>query len=233
MPKKDAAERLTISDEEIRQLLQAAERDRNPRRVALRRAVLCTGVYGALRRAEMCDLHLADVNTERRSVLIRCGKGNKSRVVYLPDPAMNALKEWIAVRGECRHPYLFSVDRNRRLHFTGIAALLEDVKAIAGLPGRDNIKWHSIRHWRATDLLRAGADLKTISTVLGHSSLAVTSVYLHADEQQARHAADLSCLNPPEAMTPEPQPKPDDGKIIRLPQRQQERERPRSRRIAR
>jgi site-specific recombinase XerD len=233
MPRKDAAGRLTISDDEIRLLLEAVERDRNPKRLAQRRAVLYVGIYGALRRAEMTDLRVDDIDVSRRSVLVRSGKGAKSRVVFLPDAAIAALREWITLRGKCLHPYLFSTDRRRRMHFNGIAALLEEIKMVAGLADHDNIKWHSIRHWRATDLLRAGADLKTISTVLGHSSLQTTSIYLHSDEQQARIAADLSCLNQQTQEEPKPQPAAERPTLRVVGTRGEERERPRSRRIAR
>lgn len=198
MPKKDAAQRETVSDEEVRELLAACERQRNARRVAACRAVLCVLIYGGLRRAEVCDLQVEDVNVKEKSLLVRMGKGSKSRKVFLPDVAVSALKEWMAQRwADCKHTYLFATDTRRRLSFMGLAALVEDVKAIAGFTGRENIKPHSLRHWRATDLMRAGADLRSVQAFLGHTTLTTTAIYLHTDEQQLKNIAELSALNTP------------------------------------
>ncbi len=158
LPKKDAAIRKTVSDEEIRLLLDACTRERNARKAALNSAVLHVLVYGALRRSELCDLHVDDValpapkdKKSKGSVLVRCGKGSKSRKIYLPDVAVTALKEWLAVRPKgCRHDFLFTFDVRRRLWHTSLHTLFEDLKAVAGLAGHDNVQPHSIRHWRAS-----------------------------------------------------------------------------------
>ena len=84
LPKKDAAQRLTVSNEEVTGLLQAVERERSPRKMALNRAVLNVLIFGALRRAELCDLHVDDIDLKEKSLLVRSGKGSKSRTIYLP-----------------------------------------------------------------------------------------------------------------------------------------------------
>ena len=76
----------------------------------------------------------------------------------------------------------------------GLQSLLEEVKATAGYAGRENIKPHSLRHWRATDLMRAGADLKSVSAFLGHTMLSTTSIYLHTSEEQCRGIRELTTL---------------------------------------
>ena len=107
------------------------------------------------------------------------------------------------------------MDRARRLWHRSLHTLIEDVKATAGFTGRENIKPHSLRHWRATDLMRAGADLKSVSAFLGHNQLSTTSIYLHTDEEQCRSISELSTL------TGQGKEKPDDGKIIDIRDRQQ------------
>ena len=193
LPKKDAAKRLTVSNEEVAGLLVAVERDRNPRRVALNRAVLNVLIFGGLRRAEVCDLYLTDIDFANKALLVRSGKGGKSRTVYLPDSAVAAIREYLTFRPkDCLHSYLFAIDRQRRMWHHGLQALLEDVKTTAGYAGRENIKPHSLRHWRATDLMRAGADLKSVSAFLGHSQLQTTSIYLHTSEEQCRSISELT-----------------------------------------
>ena len=195
LPKKDAAQRLTVSNEEIVGLLQACERYRNPRKAALYRGVLHVLIFGGLRRAELCDLHVGDIDLKEKSLLVRSGKGSKSRTVYLPKNAIDAVREYLPFRpADSLHDYLFAVDRQRRLWYNGLQALLEDVKATAGYAGRENIKPHSLRHWRATDLMRAGADLKSVSAFLGHTMLSTTSIYLHTSEEQCRGIRELTTL---------------------------------------
>jgi site-specific recombinase XerD len=205
LPKMDAAKRLTVSDEEIAGLLGACERQPKPRQIALSRAVLSVLIYAGLRRAETCDLKVDDFDPKECSLLVRNGKGSKSRRVYLPTECVTALREWLAVREtDCKHDFLFSLDRNRRMHNNGIATLIETVKAIAGYAGRENIKPHSLRHACATRLLRNGADLRSIQAFLGHTSIVVTAQYLHTDEEQLRSIADLSSLQTKRTAKAEP-----------------------------
>lgn len=226
LPKKDAAIRLTVTDEEIGLLLQACERQRTPRQTALARAILAVFVYCGLRRQECLDLKTGDVNLHEHSLLVRCGKGSKSRRVFLCEPARHALAEWLAIRQkDTYHDWLWAYDRSRRLHDNGLRALIETLKANAGLRDHANICPHSLRHACATRLLRHGANLRDIQTWLGHSQLTTTAQYLHSSEEQLRNLAHLT-----ELPTRQPQ---DDSKVIDLRQRQQDRERTRMHRIAR
>jgi site-specific recombinase XerD len=93
-------------------------------------------------------------------------KGGKSRSVFLPEEAMEAVSGWLRHRPESSHDYLFGVDRGRRLGDQGLNALLDEVRAAAGLRGHSNIMPHPMRHAAATRLLRRAADLRSIQTLL-------------------------------------------------------------------
>jgi site-specific recombinase XerD len=193
LPKMDAVQRQLVSDEEIKALLEACERQHKARQVALSRAVISVLVYAGLRRTETCDLKVDDFDPKEGSLLVRCGKGSKSRRVFLCEACITALREWLAVREpDCKHDFLFAIDRNRRVHNQGISSLVETVKAIAGFGGRENIKPHSLRHACATRLLRNGADLRSIQAFLGHTSVVVTAQYLHTDEEQLKNVAGMA-----------------------------------------
>jgi len=210
-PHLDAAERKTVSDEEIALLLAACERQRTKRQIALARAVLSVFVYGGLRRSEACNLKVKDIDIREGSVHVRQGKGQKSRTVYVCKECVRALSEWLAVREQdCQADWLFMFDRKRRIHEVGLRTLMQTIIAHAGLRDHDNIQVHALRHAAATRLLRNGADLRSIQTFLGHSNLQVTSVYLHTDEAQARSIAELGALKKTEAG-------PQGGEVIRLP----------------
>lgn len=203
LPKKDAALRLLVTDEEVTLLLQGCERQRNPRMIALSRAMLSVLIFAGLRREELLCLHVSDVNFSDGSILVRAGKGQKSRAVYTCEFCMSALKEWMAFRPQdCKHDYLWTRDKSRRMYESGLVATLEAAKAAAGLADHDNIKPHSLRHNFATRLMNNGAPIKSIQAALGHSQMQTTAIYLHLGEQQAKQIAHLSAL--PDA-TPRPQ----------------------------
>lgn len=200
LPKLDAAQRLMVTDADVAALIEACERQRTPRQIVLSRAVLATMIYGGLRRAEVCDLHVEDVNLSDSCLLVRSGKGNKSRRVFVCTDAVNALREWIAVREQdCQHPYLFAYDRHKRIHNAAIATLVETLKATAGLRDNEAIKPHGLRHWCATNLLRNGANLRDVQQFLGHTDLKTTASYLHTDEERLRDVRELTALRPKQA----------------------------------
>jgi len=195
LPRKDAAVRETVSDEELTQLLAGCERERDARRRSMMKAVLAVLIYAGLRRQELLDLQVGDIELEERKVTVRCGKGGKARSLFVCQACVTAIREWLGARPKSPHPFLFVTDRRRRLGEVGLAQLLEEVKCLADLRDHQNIKPHSIRHAAATRLLRNGADLRSIQQFLGHSQLQTTAIYLHTDEQQLQKIAEFSAFS--------------------------------------
>jgi site-specific recombinase XerD len=194
LPKKDAAQRLLVSDDELSALLEAATRQPDPLRAARDQAVFAMMVYCGLRRSELLDLRVSDIDPSEGTLLIRMGKGQKSRRIWLCGEAKQIIARWLELRPPCRHDYLFMVDYNRRLADNGLKSLIDMVKAIAGYGDAAHIACHSIRHAAATRLMRNGADLASIQHFLGHSQLQTTAVYLHTNEQQLQKIASLAGL---------------------------------------
>lgn len=217
MPKKDAAQRLTVTEEQVRLLFDACERQRSARKVAFSRAIIAVFVYGGLRRSECLDLKVDDLDTKEGSLLVRQGKGQKSRRVFLCEEGVTALREWLTQRPQnCRHDWLFALDANRRLHHDGLRHLVETLAAIAGMKGNEAVKPHTLRHFCATNLSRSGADIRSIQAFLGHSMLQTTALYLHADEERLRDIRELTALQPQ---------KPKEDNVLHLPQRETARKR--------
>lgn len=198
LPKKDAAIRLLVTDDDLIKLLDAAKRQRSDFRCLRDQAILSVLIFCGLRRQELLDLTVQNINLNDQSLLVQQGKGQKSRTIYLCEEVLAALREWLGFR-ECKqysHDWLFTTETRQRLGENSLAHILEEVKAIAGLRGDPRIKPHSIRHAAATRLLRNGADLRSIQAWLGHSELQTTSIYLHTDEQQVRKIAPLAGFFP-------------------------------------
>jgi site-specific recombinase XerD len=196
LPKKDAADRLTVTDEDLLKLLEATQRQRSNFRCIRDRAILSVLIYCGLRRKELLDLTFHSVNLADSSLLVQQGKGMKARTVYLCEEVKTALKTWLELRTSisCSHDALFTVEDKRRFGETTLTHMLEEIKAIAGMKDDPRVQPHSIRHAAATRLMRNGADLKSIQTFLGHSQLQTTAIYLHTDEHQARKIAPLAGL---------------------------------------
>jgi site-specific recombinase XerD len=151
--------------------------------LALRDRALVELLYGTgLRRQEACDLALAGLDFEHEALRV-VGKGARARTVPLTEPAVDALREWLA-RGR---PRLAGPDADGRVFLTRsgrpmdgsavyrvIAPLLRSMGR-AGGP-------HLLRHAAGTHLLegpggRGGAHLRVVQEVLGHASLATTQRY--------------------------------------------------------
>ena len=194
LPKKDAALRETVSDADLERLVSGCERHANSERRRMSKAVLAVLVYGGLRRQELLDLQVSDNDLGEGKVLVRSGKGAKSRSLFVCQPCVQALRAWLSVRPSSNHPYLFIADRGRRLGEVGLVRLIEEAKSLADLRDGSNIKPHSIRHAAATRLMRNGADLRSIQQFLGHSQLQTTAIYLHTDEQQLQRIAEFSAF---------------------------------------
>lgn len=136
-------------------------------------------MYGCgLRIGEATTLTVAQIDGPGKLLRI-IGKGNKERLVPLPQPVLERLRtHWKTHRNKCwlfpnqagTHPVS---SKNVRLAFCAAA------KA-AGLPER--AVPHSLRHSYATQLLQSGVELRIVQILLGHASLKSTSVYTHLTE---------------------------------------------------
>jgi integrase/recombinase XerC len=144
------------------------------------RAILELLYATGLRVSELSGLDMDDVDCEEQTVRV-LGKGRKERVVPYGGKAASALDAYVEARGPARGP-LFSGRSGRRL---GVRTLFEIVRRRArsvGLTRR--VSPHTLRHSFATHLLDAGADLRAIQELLGHSRLSTTQRYTHVGSDQ-------------------------------------------------
>lgn len=173
---------LTVA--EARRLLEAC-----PEATALARRdrVILLVLYGCgLRTAELCGLRVQDVDRERRELFVRHGKGDRERVVPIPEGVLTALLAYLLERGGQRGP-LFRTAAKRRPMCTGqVARIVREAAARAGLAG--TITPRTLRHTFATHLMDRGVDLAVISSLMGHRSPSETGVYLHVLPQRPRQA---------------------------------------------
>jgi site-specific recombinase XerD len=140
------------------------------------RTVLLTLYAAGLRLSEVLSLRVEDIDGERGLIRVRAGKGNKDRYTILSPTLLDALRAyWRAYRPKT---WLFPGQRPQE-PLTGHSIQKVCVRARQKAGIAKPISAHSLRHGFATHLLESGTDLRTIQLLLGHTSLATTSVYLH------------------------------------------------------
>ncbi len=139
-----------------------------------------------LRVSELAGLDLNDLDCSERTVRV-LGKGGKERIVPYGSRAAGALDAHLARRGAIRGP-LFANRRGGRLTVRSIHSIVRRSAAACGITRR--VSPHTLRHTFATHLLDAGADLRMIQELLGHSRLSTTQRYTHVSADQLMRAYD-------------------------------------------
>jgi integrase/recombinase XerC len=139
-------------------------------------------LYGAgLRVSEAVGLDLDDVDLQGGWVRV-LGKGSKERQVPLGPPALSAVREYLDDPdrpSDASERALFLNFRGGRLTSRSVARIL--ARHLVRLASAKSLSPHGLRHSFATHLLAAGADLRTIQELLGHSRLSTTQRYTHVD----------------------------------------------------
>jgi integrase/recombinase XerD len=172
-PKRRDRLPVVLSPEEVQRLIAGAKN-------LYHRTMLLT-LYGAgLRRAELCDLKVRNIDSQRMMLRVERGKGGRDREIPLSPTLLAALREYY--RWMRPQTYLFPGTKDGWRTDKPITSKVvwEAVRFAARAAGIDRrVSPHTLRHSYATQLLEAGADLRTIQVLLGHADLSHTTVYLH------------------------------------------------------
>jgi site-specific recombinase XerD len=139
-----------------------------------------------LRLSELASLEVRDVDTFTESVRV-LGKGRKERIVPVGSLALEAIQKYRQAAGVHAGPLFINKSR-RRLSTRSVWLSLKRYLAFAEIP--QNISPHKLRHSFATHLLDAGADLRSVQTLLGHASLSTTQIYTHVSVERLKKAYD-------------------------------------------
>jgi site-specific recombinase XerD len=121
------------------------------------------------------------------------GKGQKDRPVFIGEAAALRVKDYLDARIDNLPPLFLSYSRNntastsgdyRRLSTRSIQRIINNYARLAGIT--KHVSPHTMRHSFATDLLMNGADIRSVQSMLGHSSIATTQVYTHVTDSHLR-----------------------------------------------
>jgi integrase/recombinase XerD len=167
-PRKDHKLPQVISKEEVLKIISNAGNIKHKCIISL--------LYSAgLRRSELINLKIKDIDSKRMLISVKGGKGNKDRNTLLSKTVLEDLRKYFL---EWRpQVYLFEGQSGGKYSGSSVLSIVKNASAILG---KDKlITPHVLRHSFATHLLENGTDLRFIQTILGHNSSRTTEIYTH------------------------------------------------------
>lgn len=157
------------------------------------RAIVELLFSSGLRVSELVGLNRDHVNAARREFTVR-GKGQKDRPVFISETAADHLKNYLDERQDLLSPLFISYSNKqkapdtsgdyRRLTARSIQRLVSTYAKLAGIT--KHVSPHTMRHSFATDLLMNGADIRSVQSMLGHSDISTTQIYMHVTDEHLR-----------------------------------------------
>ncbi len=195
-----------LEPHEVEALIEATESEKDELTRLRDRAILEVLFSTGLRVSELASLKRTSINLKTREFPIR-GKGDKIRLVFLSESALSALKKYLDKRNDNSKSLFIRLDRagqsieseieshnaqlstdvgRRYIGLTprSIQRLIKKYAKIAGII--KPITPHTLRHSLATELLQNGADIRSVQTILGHSSITTTQIYTHITNQRLK-----------------------------------------------
>lgn len=179
LPKSESRSLKFLSSDQIERILSQPQIS-NPqglRDKAILEVLFSTG----LRVSELVKLNRDQIDLKRREFGV-IGKGGRARVVFLSERAADWLKRYLDKREDSLQP-LF-IGKQMRLTARSVQRIVTKYGRKARLP--IEVTPHVIRHSFATDLLIAGADLRSVQEMLGHKNISTTQIYTHVTNKQLR-----------------------------------------------
>lgn len=157
-----------ISKEQVKMIIEKANNIKHKCIISL--------LYSAgLRRNELLNLKLEDIDDKRLVVVVKVAKGNKQRLTLLSLSVLEDLRRYYL---EWRPKvYLFEGLKGEKYGASSVVAIVKNAAKSAGLPKK--VTPHVLRHSFATHLLEDGVDIRYIQMLLGHSSTKTTERYTH------------------------------------------------------
>ena len=178
-----AEKQIPFSEEEMKHLLLILEEAQ----VELLDKLIIEVLYQTgMRRAELCNLPLENVNFSRNEIVV-IGKGNKERIVPISPDLSNVLKIYYL---EHRKPtaeaekYFFVSSKGKKITEKFVYLMVTSYLSQVSL--KEKKSPHILRHSFATHVLNSGAEISKVKKIMGHASLASTQVYTNANIEQLK-----------------------------------------------
>lgn len=182
-----------LDGQELQEFLEAPLKKKQPKIIQLRDKALVETLFSTgLRVSELIKLKRDQLNLNKDQFTIR-GKGQKLRMVFLSEASKHWLKQYYDARKDTSMYVFIRHDRASKRSATAeeqpltprsVQRLVEKYAQEAGITKK--VTPHTLRHSFATDLLMNGADIRSVQTMLGHSSITTTQIYTHITNEQLK-----------------------------------------------
>lgn len=191
LPKADKRLPVFLTTTQIEALLRAPHETKPekqaPSWMPWRDAAILELFYSSgLRLSELAALDVRDLDPYNETVRV-LGKGSKERIVPVGEPALEAIQQYRS-RAKVQAGPLFLSKLRKRLGVSAIWSMVKKYLRLAQIPVPASP--HKLRHSFATHLLDAGADLRSVQSLLGHASLSTTQIYTHVTTERLKKAYD-------------------------------------------
>ena len=173
-----------LETEEVMRLIKSANGSKisDLRDKAILELLFSTG----LRVSEVSRLNRDNVNLKSGEFSVR-GKGDKIRLVFISDPAKNAIINYLKRRKDVDPALFVNMKKSKKEDCQNVSQMRLTPRSIQRIVKKYAIKAgivkkvtpHTLRHSFATDLLMNGADIRSVQSMLGHSSITTTQIYTH------------------------------------------------------
>lgn len=146
-------------------------------------AIVTIMAYAGLRVSECLALSPGDVSLVAKEITVHDGKGGKTRVVFIGDKVVNAVKEYLAECPDTGRPYLFVSRRGGPLSRGQINRICNDYS--------DTITPHMLRHFYCSAAVEAGFSINEVANQAGHSNIHTTLLYTNPTREKMKEKANL------------------------------------------
>lgn len=175
-----------LSDEQVNDLLKAC--DKKTWEEFRNYVIVLTFLDTGIRLSELVNLTLQDINLNKKSILIRDGKGGKDREVYMGRTLFREMGKWLKMRGYFSYEdRIFITRQGYPLKRRTLEKIIERLGKKAGIKGV-RCSPHTLRHTFATNFIRNGGDVFTLQKILGHSDISTCMIYVHMGGRQIQEA---------------------------------------------
>jgi len=152
-------------------------------------------LYGCgLRISEVCNLKITDIDSSNKRIKVEQGKGGKDRFTLLPPTLLEQLREYFVVAGKPKKYLFTSIQTKTAMHVRSMQVEVKKAMEKAGFES-GRFTAHTLRHSFATHMLNQGNNIHVIKTLLGHSKLETTMIYLHL-----QHHTQMGIVSPLEKL---------------------------------
>jgi integrase/recombinase XerC len=184
-PRQDRKLPATLKQSEVMRLFRACDESYYRVHRVGDKAVLAVLACLGLRRQELIDIRVGDLNFEDRTLLVRSAKRGRERLVPLTDDLIALIRAWLSVRAAASNDHLFVTRHGNPLTPGRLGDMLRRLASQAGLERRPRL--HMFRHYAGTAMVQQGG-IERARRLLGHQRPETTAIYSHLSVDDLRPA---------------------------------------------